>query len=292
MYGMIVHGGAWDIPDDIVDAHLTGVKKAIEIGLDILKNGGLAEEAVEAAIGYMEDDPVFDAGKGSFLNRNGEVELDAIMYHGTLMGFGACMCVKTVKNPIKLARMLMKENEVSILAGSGADAYAKNQGLEIVDNSYFVVEREKKRFGELKTKNLHPSAFFHHGTVGAVALDSQGNIVAGTSTGGTPNKLPGRVGDSPIPGAGAFANPVAGASATGYGEAILRCLLTFRACDAVEKGCSPSLACKEAVRFLEEKTGMFAGLIVLRNNGESGFAYNTPRMARAYLKNGKIVAEV
>lgn len=292
MYGMIVHGGAWDIPDELVEAHINGVKKAIEIGLDILKRDGVAEEAVEAAIGYMEDDSVFDAGKGSFLNRNGEVELDAIMYHGTRMCFGSCMSVKRVRNPIKLARMLMNEDEVSILVGNGAEDYAGKHGLEIVDNAYFVIERERKRFEELKTKNLHPIAFFHHGTVGAVALDNHGNIVAGTSTGGTPNKLPGRVGDSPVPGAGAFANSVAGASATGYGEAILRCLLTFRACEAIERNVLPEIACKEAVKFLEEKTGAFGGLILLRNDGEVGFAYNTPRMARAYLKKGKIVTDV
>ncbi|MEM3395870.1 MAG: isoaspartyl peptidase/L-asparaginase [Thermoplasmata archaeon] len=292
MYSMIVHGGAWDIPDELVEPHIKGVKKALEIGLDLLKNGGTSEEAVEAAIAWLEDDPVFDAGKGSFLNKTGEVELDAIMYDGNRMCFGSCMGVKTVKNPIKLARILMRENEVSILAGNGADEYARKHGLEIVDNSYFVVERERKRFEDLKTKNLHPSAFFHHGTVGAVALDKDGTIVAGTSTGGTPHKLPGRVGDSPIPGAGAFANSIAGASATGYGEAILRCLITFRACETVENGISPDIACKEVIKFLEMKTGSFAGIILLRSDGTVGFAYNTPRMARAYLKKEKIVVDV
>ncbi|MEM4293036.1 MAG: isoaspartyl peptidase/L-asparaginase family protein [Thermoplasmata archaeon] len=292
MWNLIVHGGAWDIPDELVDAHIKGVRKAIEIGADMLKRDCSAEEAVEAAIAYMEDDPAFDAGKGSFLNRDGEIELDAIMCHGTKMCFGSCMCVKTVKNPIKLARMLMSEDEVSILAGRGAEEYARTHGLEIVSNDYFVVERERRRFEELKARKLHPAAFFHHGTVGCVALDKDGNIVAGTSTGGTPNKLPGRVGDSPVLGAGAFANRVAGASATGYGEAILRCLLTFRACEAVERGKTPARACKDALKFLERNTALFAGLILLRNDGATGFAYNTPRMARAYLKRGKIVAEV
>lgn len=292
MYSMIVHGGAWNIPSELVEAHINGVKKALEIGLDILERGGSAEDAVEGAIAYMEDDPVFDAGKGSFLNKNGEVELDAIMYHGTKMSFGSCMGVKTVRNPIKLARILMQENEVSILASAGADDYAKKHGLEIVDNQYFIVERERKLYEELKKKNMHPSTFFHHGTVGAVALDIDGNIVAGTSTGGTPNKLPGRVGDTPVPGAGAFANSIAGASATGYGEAILRCMLTLRSCQAVENGVSPSKACKEAVKYLERKTGLFAGLILLRNDRKIGIAYNTPKMARAYLKNGRVIAEV
>jgi len=292
MYSMIVHGGAWAIPDDLVEAHIKGVRKALEIGVDILKRKGSAAEAVEAAIAYMEDDETFDAGKGSFLNRAGEVELDAIMYNGTKMCFGSCIGVKCIKNPIKLARLLMAETEVSILAGSGAENYGKAHGLEVVENIYFITEREQKRFEELKRKNVPSSMFFHHGTVGAVALDENGEIVAGTSTGGTPYKVPGRVGDTPIPGAGAFANSIAGASATGYGEAILKCMLTFRACEDAAMGAGAIEACQKAVRFLEEQTGMFGGLILLKKDGTQGFAYNTPRMARSYLRNGRIVAEV
>jgi beta-aspartyl-peptidase (threonine type) len=292
MYGLIVHGGAWDIPDELVDAHIKGVRKAMEIGLDILKTHGSAEDAVDAVISYMEDDTTFDAGKGSFLNRDGKVELDAIMYHGTKRCFGSCMGVKHVKNPIKLAHALMNDTEITILTGRGAEQYAKAHGLRIVPNSYFVIERELNRWHQTKTKKIEPEDFFHHGTVGAVALDTDGNIVAGTSTGGTPNKHPGRVGDTPIPGAGAFATPMAGASATGYGEAILRTLLTYNACVHVEQGKAPEIASSESITDMHNITGMFAGVIVLTKNGKSGFAYNTPRMARAYLKNGRIVAEV
>ncbi len=292
MYNIVVHGGAWSIPKDMLDGHKKGVRKSLEIGLDLLKSGGEAEDAVEGAIAFMEDDETFDAGKGAFINRDGKVEHDAIMYHGNIWKFGSIMGSRIIKNPIKAARKLMHQDEMSIIIGPGADLFAREMDMEIVENNDFIIEREKKRWKEWSKGGRSPSDAFKDGTVGAVALDKDGNIVAGTSTGGTPYKHPGRVGDTPLPGAGAYANPIAGASATGYGEAIMRVGLSLLGCRFVGEGYGPRDASEMAVGDLERITGQNGGLVIMSAKGEMGFAFNTPRMARAYLRGDKIIAKV
>jgi beta-aspartyl-peptidase (threonine type) len=208
MISLIVHGGAWDIPDDAVEAHRKGVARALEIGWHILETAGSSVDAVEKAILSMEDDITFDAGSGSHLNAAGQIELDASIMNGRTFACGAVACVRFVKNPIALARKVMEESEHILLVGEGAESFARERGMSLCTQEDLIIERERKRWNAVQgrknfttkdafRKNKRPSD-----TVGAVALDSFGNISVGTSTGGTFNKTPGRVGDSPLIGCG------------------------------------------------------------------------------------------
>ena len=272
LLSLIVHGGAWAIPDDQVDAHARGCLLALERGYAVLRGGGSALDAVETAIRIMEDDPIFDAGTGSCLNLDGEVELDASLMDGRDLNVGAVACVKRVAQPIHLARLVLQSPNV-LLVGEGAERFAAQQGMALCRNEDLVVERERLLWQEFVRKaevdkSIAPDA--RHDTVGAVALDPQGNIVAGLSTGGTPNKTPGRVGDVPLVGCGFYAdNRAGGVACTGVGESIARMALAHR-----------------AMQMLAERVNGSAGLIVLNPAGHAGFAYNTKRMARAYLNEG------
>ena len=201
-----------------------------QIGWSILKHGGSALDAVEAAIRSLEDDPAFDAGKGAWLNSAGEVELDAIIMNGATLDNGAVAAVQHVRNPISLARLVMERTSHSLIAGLGAEHFAQAQGIPLCDESELLTGHELERWQMIKTqKNFSVVEAFGgppHGTVGAVARDVHGHIAAGTSTGGTPNKLQGRVGDSPLIGCGCYADDLsAGASATGWGESIMKVVL-------------------------------------------------------------------
>ncbi len=276
---IIVHGGAWAIPDDAVEDHLKGVTRAAKRGLRE-KN---AFDAVEAAINTMEDDPTFDAGYGSFLNQNGEIELDAIMAENSR--FGAVAGVSRIKKPISLAKKILADDEINFIIGRGAEEYAEKNGISLCDSKELILERELKRWKKIKKENKKPGEFFHD-TVGAVALDEYGTIVAGTSTGGTPNKIPGRVGDAPLFGAGCYANSSVGASATGYGESIMRVLLTRTVADLYKK-MELKQACKEALSVLKD-IGGYGGVITLDVKGNFGYIFNTPRMACAFNEGNKI----
>jgi beta-aspartyl-peptidase (threonine type) len=276
---LIVHGGAWAIPDDAVKDHLNGVVQAVKNGIKE-KN---AFDAVETAINTMEDDPTFDAGYGSFLNDNGEIELDAIF--ATDLQFGAIAGVHRVKNPISLARKILGDANVNFIIGEGAEEYAQKNGIPLCDQEDLILERERERWKKIKKEHKTPGEFFHD-TVGAVALDEEGTLVAGTSTGGTPNKVPGRVGDAPLFGAGCYADGSVAASATGYGEAIMRVLLT-KAVAELYKEKELSKACKEALSLLKKINGN-GGVIALDAAGAIGYSFNTPRMACAFNEGEKI----
>ena len=229
MVSFIVHGGAWDIPDDLVEAHRNGVRQALAIGWNILANGGSAVEAVEKSVNYMEDDPTFDAGRGSFVNSIGEIELDASIMDGTTFRAGAIAAVQNIRYPISLARVIMDKSEHILLAGQGAVRFAEEHGITQCSKEDLLVGRELERWKEIKNskKKISTKDAFRkktpHDTVGAVAVDRSGVIASGTSTGGTPNKYPGRVGDSPLIGCGTYADSsVGGASCTGWGEAIIK----------------------------------------------------------------------
>ncbi|MBX2992577.1 MAG: isoaspartyl peptidase/L-asparaginase [Bacteroidetes bacterium] len=291
MIAIVVHGGAWDIPDDMADAHRHGVQKALMVGSAVLSDGGSAVDAVEAAITILEDDETFDAGTGSFLNLAGEVELDASIMDGKSLKAGAVASVQNIKNPISLARKIMEESDHILLTGKGALRFAKEHGMKSCRQDDLITEREILRWREWqKKKDITVQEAFRKkkvplDTVGAVALDKAGNIASGTSTGGTPNKFPGRVGDSPIIGAGTYAeNSVGGVSSTGWGEALIKVVMAKSVLDFMERnGGNPLKAALEGVNMLERKVQGYGGVIAMNMEGEIGMAYNTPRMARGYI---------
>jgi len=288
---IIVHGGAWNIPDELVEDHIRGVKKAAGVGWKILESGGSALDAVEEAVKTMEDDPTFDAGRGSFLNEDGFVELDAIIMDGSTLNVGAVAAVRNIKNPIVLARKVMELTEHVLLVGEGANRFAKKIGIETVDLNELVLEREIKRWkkfkeGKITTKDLFEKS--PKGTVGAVALDKYGNFAAATSTGGIAGKMVGRVGDTPLVGCGAYADNNYGAvSSTGHGEKIMKIVLAKEVINFIAQGCSAQEAANKGIKLIWERLKGRAGVIVLDKNGNIGISYNTPRMAYAYVKKGK-----
>ena len=283
---MIVHGGAWDIPNEVIGACQAGCRRALEAGWAILQRGGAAVDAVEAAIVVLEEDPIFDAGYGSHLNRDGQVELDAIIMDGATLGSGAVACVKRVRNPIRLARKIMESCKHMLLVGDGAEQFAAGNGLSLCQPEDLIHEREKKAWSKcMEGDHLYQFHFTpSHGTVGVVARDAQGNIVAGTSTGGTCCKLPGRVGDSPLIGCGCYADSQAGGvSCTGWGEAIMKVVLAKRATDELRAGKNAQMVADEAVQILARRVNGTGGLILLDRNGMPGFAFNTSHMAYGYV---------
>jgi len=287
---LLVHGGAWAIPDDMVEAHIRGVGNAIAAGWDVLTRGATAVEAVEAAVVVLEDDETFDAGRGSFLNRDGKVQLDSMIMEGHTLRAGGVGCVERIKNPVQAARIVLEDSAHVYFVGEGAERFAQEHGMVLIDNAELVTERELKRLRSAKDQvQLHvPSEFTgdaaltSHDTVGAVALDIHGNIAAATSTGGTLNKAPGRVGDSSLIGCGCYAdNGSAAVSTTGWGEAMMKLVLAKWACDRVGSGATPQKAAVDSLDYLKRRLGGHGGMILLDPSGKYGIAHNTPRMAWA-----------
>ncbi len=280
---LVVHGGAWAIPADELTAHEQGVRTALMTGWQLLKAGGTALDATEAAVRVMEDDPTFDAGVGSFLNAVGKVEMDAAVMDGRTLDVGAVAAVGRVRNPVTLARHVMATEHV-LVVGEGAEALAEAAGLPLCDPMSLVVPRERMRWD---AQQLDPhfkleTSFRGHDTVGALALDRDGNLAAAISTGGTPNKLPGRVGDSPLVGSGFYADNLAGACyATGWGEGIMRVVLAKHAVDLLAHY-DPANAARVAIEQMGARVNGLGGCIVLDYSGRVGFFHNTPRMAFGY----------
>ncbi len=296
---LIVHGGAGDIPSADLQPYLEGVRRAAALGWDLLRQGHAALDAVEQAVRLMEDDPSFDAGRGSYLNSAGHIELDALIMDGRMLESGAVAAVQSIANPISLARLVMTETPHAMLVGGGAQAFADKMGIRRLPEEELLVRRELERWLEWKRTQdsdlLKPPGQPGHGTVGAVARDTDGNIAAATSTGGTRNKMAGRVGDSPLIGSGAYAdNLTGGASATGVGEGLMKIVICKTTCDLIASGLDAQAAADEAIRRLaSERIQGSGGVIVLDHEGRSGFAYNTPYMARAYvLADGTIEAAI
>jgi beta-aspartyl-peptidase (threonine type) len=293
MPAIIVHGGAWNMPDQVLDAHRRGVKEALLEGWAVLRRGEPAIDAVERAVNCMEDDPNFDAGRGSFLNSNGEIELDAAIMEGKHLMAGSVAAVRNVAHPISLARKVMEKTQHVLLVGAGANQFALSIGFPTCTVKDLLVGQELELWGRLKNKDSRDAfdrsvAHDFTDTVGCVAIDASGNIAAGTSTGGLPNKLPGRVGDSPLIGSGLYAdNESCGVSATGWGEPIMKIVLSKTVSSLVEIGLSSQEAAKKGIEILGRKINGFGGVIVIDRNSRIGFAYNTQRMAYAYL-NGDL----
>ena len=284
---LLIHGGAWAIPDEEVDAHRRGIRNALDAGYAILARKGSALDAVEAAIMVMEDEEVFDAGRGSFLTRDGRVQLDALLMSGADLRAGGVACVEHLRHPIQAARLVLKHSPHVYFVGTGAERFALQHGMRPCDNMELVLPREQRRLyqaQEAELKGLGDPTFSgalgSHDTVGAVALDSDGNLAAGTSTGGTLNKAPGRVGDSSLIGCGCYAdNQSAAVSVTGWGEPIMKLVLGKWAVDRVEAGSSPQVATADAIAYLYRRLNGHGGMILMGADGSVGLACNTPRMA-------------
>ncbi|MDZ7374512.1 MAG: isoaspartyl peptidase/L-asparaginase [candidate division KSB1 bacterium] len=298
---IVVHGGAWNIPDEEVEAHERGCRIAVERGWQVLLAGGSAVDAVEAAVRVMEDDPTFDAGVGAFLNAEGEVELDAAIMDGSTLAAGAVAALRRVRAPVSVARAVMERTQHVLLVGEGAALFAEAQGFERCRTSDLLVGRELERWKAIQQqRGFDVRTVFSgprpvpSGTVGAVALDLRGNLAAATSTGGTPNKMPGRVGDSPLIGAGTYAdNATAAISATGWGEGFIRLVVAKTICDLIECGREPDEAVDEVMHRLETRVGGSGGVILLDRKGRMVVRYNTPRMARAWVdENGQVHSAV
>ncbi len=301
---LLVHGGAWAIPGSDAPAHQAGVRNALETGYAILSHGGSALDAVEASVVVLENDPTFDAGCGSFLTSDGRVQLDALLMDGGRMKAGGVACVERIRNPILAARLVLEQSPHVYFVGAGAEAFAASNGMPLVDNSELVLDRERHRLAHAQSRQaagladetfsgqIHHDDKGHetaavstmqtgtHDTVGAIALDVYGNLAAGTSTGGTLNKTPGRVGDSSLIGCGCYADNLSAAvSLTGWGEPIMKLVLGKWATDRVAAGSAPELAAREAISYLFNRLGGHGGIILLGPDGRFGIAHNTPAMA-------------
>jgi beta-aspartyl-peptidase (threonine type) len=309
---LLIHGGAWAMPDDAVAAHEGGIAAALASGWSALSCGGTAIDAVEAAVTLMEDDDTFDAGRGSFLTRDGRVQLDALLMNGSDLRTGGVACVERLRNPIQAARLVLEKSPHVYFVGSGAERFATQHGMRLIDNTELIVPRERERLMAFQRAEAagHPDTTFSgssieqvaidieveaalpdelriddptlhsHDTVGAVALDQFGNLTAGTSTGGTLSKVPGRVGDSSLIGCGCYADNLSAAvSLTGWGEPIMKLVLGKWAVDRVAAGATPQDAASEAIAYLYTRLGGHGGIILLGPDGRIGIAHNTPRMA-------------
>jgi beta-aspartyl-peptidase (threonine type) len=307
---LIVHGGAWDIPDEAVDACKAGCERALAAGWSILNQGGSALDAVEAAVIVLEDNPIFDAGFGSHLTLDGHVECDAIVMDGTTLRAGSVAALRHIRNPVRLARKVLENCPHMMLVGEGAERFAADNGFGLCPPDELIAETERDAWRKCRDSKHAAANHRGHeqGTVGGVALDSNGHLFAATSTGGTCCKLPGRVGDSPLIGCGCYADAESGAvSCTGYGEAIMKVVLAKTAVDLLRHPVgtdtkpTPSiqpnltipdvanLAAREAVSVLAARTRATGGLILLDREGNPGFAFNTPRMAYGYVADGSFV---
>ena len=290
---LVVHGGAWAMPDDMVEAHIRGVNNALAAGWRVLERGGSALDAVEEAVVIMEDDETFDAGRGSFLNRDGRVQLDALIMDGSTLRAGGVGCVEHLRNPVRAARKILSESPHVYFVAEGAEKFAAAHGIPLCKNEDLVIPREVERLRAYQADaNSHGKELFapesddmtiSHDTVGAVALDREGNVAAATSTGGTLNKAPGRLGDSSLIGCGCYAdNESAAASTTGWGEPIMKLVLAKWTADRIAAGNLPEWSAQEAMNYLHQRVNGHGGIIVLDGRGHFGISHNTPRMAWAY----------
>jgi beta-aspartyl-peptidase (threonine type) len=291
-FAIVIHGGAGTIlkssmtPEQEAQYRMK-LAEAVDIGYAILEKGGTSLDAVEAVVQRLEDDSLFNAGKGSVFNSDGKVELDASIMDGNTLKAGAVAGVHHVKNPIRLARTVMEKSEHVFFIGDGAEKFAQEHGLELVDESYFFTEARWQSLQKAKAKESLTEKE-KHGTVGAVALDQHGNLAAATSTGGMTNKKFGRIGDSPIIGAGTYAdNETCAISATGHGEYFIRAVVAHDIASLIRyKRLSIQAAAEEVVMNKLAKLGGTGGIIAIDRNANIAMLFNTDGMYRAYKVQG------
>ena len=307
--GLAVHGGAGTIDRTKMTPekereYRAGLDRALAAGYEILKKGGSSLDATEAAVRVLEDDPHFNAGRGSVFTTAGANEMDASIMDGKTVKAGAVGSVKHIKNPIGLARLVMEKSPHVMLDCAGAEAFAKANGIELVDQKYFFTQERWDALQKIKaaeknrTSGASKSSAItdqdRHGTVGAVALDKDGNLAAATSTGGMTNKLPGRIGDTPVIGAGTYANnQTCAVSCTGDGEYFIRTVAAHEVSALMEyRGMTLQEAAQSALDAVK-KLGGTGGLIAIDKNGDIALPFNTNGMYRGYVDpNGKFVVEI
>jgi L-asparaginase / beta-aspartyl-peptidase len=307
--GLAVHGGAGTIERSKMTPekereYRAGLTRALTAGYEILKRGGSSLDATEAAVRVLEDDPHFNAGRGSAFTSAGTNEMDASIMDGKTLKAGAVGSVKHIKNPIVLARLVMEKSPHVMLHCAGAEAFAKANGIELVDQKYFFTQERWDALQKIKEAENHRTSGTgksfvitdqdRHGTVGAVALDKDGNLAAATSTGGTTNKLPGRIGDTPIIGAGTYAkNQTCAVSCTGDGEYFIRAAAAHEVSALMEyRGMKLQEAAQAALEAVKSLGGT-GGLIAIDRNGDTALPFNTTGMYRGYVDpNGKFVIEI
>ena len=284
-YAIAIHGGAGNvspeyIPPERAEAIEAKLLEALETGTRILASGGSSLDAVEQVVRMLEDSPLFNAGKGAVFNHEGKNELDASIMDGKTLNAGGVTCVGDIKNPISAARMVMEKSGHVLLTGAGASRFASEQGAELVDSGYFYTE---KRWNDLQ-KQLAEEKVEKYGTVGCVALDREGNLAAGTSTGGLTNKKFGRIGDTPIIGAGNYANNrTCAVSGTGHGEFFMRYTVGHDISALMEyRGMSVGEAAREVVHRKLTPAGGKGGVICVDHDGNIAMEYNTTGMLRAW----------
>ncbi len=312
---IVVHGGAGSISADRIESAKAGCQEAALVGWRILQEGGSALDAVEATVRALEDNPNYNAGTGSCLTATGTIEMDAGLMEGDTLQVGAVASIERIKNPISLARRVLASPHV-LLAGRGATQFAIDNGIALCQEEDLQTERQYQNWQRLREeqRTLQNEPAYHrreigsiaarvepdnglpqqkpengkqpdnrHGTVGAIAIDDTGNLVAATSTGGIPYKLPGRVGDSPLVGAGFYADENAAISCTGDGEDFTRLLIAKRAADNVARGMSAREAAEATIALLSAKAQGTGGLIIVDRSGNVGFSWNSQNMVYAYL---------
>lgn len=298
-YALVIHGGAGTILRENMDAekeasYRAALQKALDTGGAILANGGTAMDAVEKTIQVMEDNPLFNSGTGAVLTNVGTAELDASFMDGATRDAGAVAGVKTIRSPIAAARKVMENSPHVMLAREGAERFAQEQGLETVENDFFITPARKAQWEAIQSKESDGGSLFFpsdplsrkFGTVGAVALDQEGHIAAGTSTGGMMNKRWGRIGDSPVIGAGTYADDATcGVSCTGHGEYFIRYAVAYDVAAQMRYGGSSlAAATQHTVHETLPAAGGTGGLIALDKDGNVSMSFNTPGMYRGFLQ--------
>ena len=307
--GLVVHGGAGTIERSKMTPekereYRAGLERALTAGYEILKRGGSSLDATETAVSVFEDDPHFNAGRGSVFTSAGTNEMDASIMDGKTLKAGAVGSVQHIKNPISLARLVMEKSPHVMLDCAGAEAFAKANGMELVDPKYFFTQQrwdalQKMKAAEKNRASGDGKSFIitdqdRHGTVGAVALDRHGNLAAATSTGGTTNKMPGRIGDTPVIGAGTYANnQTCAVSCTGDGEYFIRAAAAHEVSALMQYRGMKLLEAAQTALDTVKKLGGEGGMIAIDRNGDIALSFNTNGMYRGYVDpNGKFVVEI
>jgi beta-aspartyl-peptidase (threonine type) len=276
-WSILVHGGAGDIPEERRAAHAEGCREAARLGAEILASGGSALDAVQTAVTFLEDDPRYNAGTGASLDELGELSLDAAIMDGATLAVGGVCALPPFRNPIAIAREVLRDGHHVLYAGEGAARFAEQRGFSRADPASMITAAARARLEETRRGQ---DGNWAGGTVGAVARDAAGHLAAATSTGGIVGKRAGRVGDTPIPGAGTYADDLAAAtSGTGQGEGYLRTGIGLRACLWVQEGKEPQEAAEAAIRLLNDRAKASGGILLVAPDGRLALARSTTTMS-------------